>query len=295
MLMIPGTGGLGIPLRSDWYTMPKILTEHLYLLITEKGYEDARKFRTSMRDSLANSLLSPTLIPQAIKAPIEVAINYNFFQGRPLVGEFEKKKETERQFNESTSQLARLLSKAPVNYDFERGQWQGMSPIAIDHLIRGMFGTMGGLVSYTSNFFLQDPEVEKPTVSFREAMATFPGASGVFTKDQEAGLKNDFYVLRDETNKAAATFSDIKNRSPQEIDKMLKDEKFIARYGMNKSVEKIAKELSDIRKQINQVSNLPKDIMKREEKDKLIKQLREGESEILKTINVKELRKEAKL
>jgi hypothetical protein len=35
--------------------------------------------------------------------------------------------------------------------------------------------------------------------------------------------------------------------------------------------------------------------MKREEKDKLIKQLREGESEILKTINVKELRKEAKL
>jgi len=295
MLMIPGTDGLGIPLRSDWYTMPKILTEHLYLLITEKGYEDARKFRTSMRDSLANSLLSPTLIPQAVKAPIEVAINYNFFQGRPLVGEFEKKKEAERQFNESTSQLARLLSKAPVNYNFERGEWQGMSPIAIDHLIRGMFGTMGGLVSYTSNFFLQDPEVEKPTVSFREAMATFPGASGVFTKDQEAGLKNDFYVLRDETNKAAATFSDIKNRSPQEIDKMLKDEKFIARYGMNKSVEKIAKELSDIRKQINQVSNLPKDIMKREEKDKLIKQLRASESEILKTINVKELRKEAKI
>jgi len=295
MLMIPGTDGLGIPLRSDWYTMPKILTEHLYLLITDKGYEDTRKFRTSMRDSLANSLLSPTLIPQAIKAPIEVAINYNFFQGRPLVGEFEKKKETERQFNESTSQLAKLLSKVPVNYNFERDQWQGLSPIAIDHLIRGMFGTMGGLVSYTSNFFLQDPEVEKPTVSFREAMATFPGASGVFTKDQEAGLKNDFYVLRDETNKAAATFSDIKNRSPQEINKMLKDEKFMARYGMNKSVEKIAKELSDIRKQINQVSNLPKDIMKKEEKDKLIKQLRAGESEILKTINVKELRKEAKI
>jgi DNA-binding transcriptional regulator GbsR (MarR family) len=248
-----------------------------------------------MRDSLANSLLSPTLIPQAIKAPIEVGINYNFFQGRPLIGEFEKKKEAERQFNESTSQLAKLFSKAPVYYSFERNQWQSLSPIAIDHLIRGMFGTMGGLVTYTSNFFLQDPEVERPTVSFREAMATFPGASGVFTKDQEAGLKNDFYVLRDETTKAASTFSDIKNRSPQEIDKMLKDEKLIARYGLNKSVEKIAKELSEVRKQINQVSNLPKDVMKREEKDKLIKELRAAESEILKTINVKELRKEAKL
>ena len=295
MLMIPGTGGLGIPLRSDWYTMPKILTEHLYLLITDKGYEDARKFRTSMLNSLANSLLSPTLIPQAVKAPIEVGINYDFFQGRPLVGEFEKKKEAERQFNESTSQLAKLLSKAPVNYNFERGQWEGLSPIAIDHLIRGMLGTMGGAVSYASNFMLSDPEVERPTISTREALATFPGASGVFTKDQEAGLKNDFYVLRDETAKAAATFSDVERRSPEKLKELINDEKFMAKYALSKDVEGIARELSQIRKDIAQVSNLPKDIMTREEKDKLIKKLREAESTVLKAINVKKLRKDAKL
>lgn len=295
MLMIPGTGGLGIPLRSDWYTMPKILTEHLYLLITEKGYEDARKFRTSMLNSLANSLLSPTLVPQAIKAPIEVGINYDFFQGRPLVGEFEKKKEAERQFNESTSELAKLLSKAPVYYSLERGQWQGLSPIAIDHLVRGMFGTMGGLVSYASNFFLQDPEVERPTPSFRDAMATFPGASGVFTKDQEAGLKNDFYVLRDETSKAAATFSDIEKRSPQKLKELVKDKEFMAKYALSKDVESIARELSDIRREIAQISNLPKDKITREKKDELIKKLRQAESEILKAINVKKLREKAQL
>ena len=295
MLMIPGTGGLGIPLRSDWYTMPKILTEHLYLLITEKGYEDARKFRTSMFNALMNSLLSPTLIPQAVKAPIEVGINYDFFQGRPLVGEFEKKKEVERQFNESTSQLAKLFSKAPVYYSFEKNQWQSLSPIAIDHLIRGMLGTMGGAVSYASNFMLSDPEVERPTISTREALATFPGASGVFTKDQEAGLKNDFYVLRDETAKAAATFSDVERRSPEKLKELINDEKFMAKYALSKDVEGIARELSQIRKDIAQVSNLPKDIMTREEKDKLIKKLREAESVVLKAINVKKLRKDAKL
>ena len=295
MLMIPGTGGLGIPLRSDWYTMPKILTEHLYLLITDKGYEDARKFRTSMFNALMNSLLSPTLIPQAVKAPIEVGINYDFFQGRPMVGEFEKKKEAERQFNESTSQLAKLLSKAPVYYNFERGQWQGLSPIAIDHLIRGMLGTMGGAVSYASNFMLSDPEVERPTISTREALATFPGASGVFTKDQEAGLKNDFYVLRDETAKAAATFSDVERRSPEKLKELISDKDFMAKYALSKDVEGIARELSQIRKDIAQVSNLPKDIMTREEKDKLIKKLREAESTVLKAINVKKLRKDAKL
>ena len=295
LLMIPGTGGLGIPLRSDWYTMPKILTEHLYLLITDKGYEDARKFRTSMLNALANSLLSPTLIPQAVKAPIEVGINYDFFQGRPMVGEFEKKKEAQRQFNESTSELAKLLSKAPVYYSFEKNQWQSLSPIAIDHLIRGMFGTMGGLVSYASNFFIKDPEVERPTPSFREAMATFPGASGVFTKDQEAGLKNDFYVLRDETARAAATFSDIEKRSPQQLKELVKDEKFMAKYALSKDVESIARELSAIRKDIAEISNLPKSAITRERKDELIKKLRQAESDALKAINVKKLREKAKL
>jgi hypothetical protein len=295
MLMIPGTGGLGIPLRSDWYTLPKILTEHLYLLITDKGYEDARKFRTSIANALANSLLSPTLIPQAIKAPIEVGINYDFFQGRPMVGEFEKKKEVERQFNESTSELAKLLSKVPVNYNFERGQWQGLSPIAIDHLIRGMLGTMGGAVSYASNFFISDPEVERPRPSVREALATFPGASGVFTKDQEAGLKNDFYVLRDETSKAAATFSDIEKRSPQKLKELVKDKDFMAKYALSKDVEGIARELSEIRKEIAQISNLPKSAITREEKEKKIKKLKEAESKILKVINVKDLREKAKL
>jgi hypothetical protein len=254
-----------------------------------------RKFRTSMFNALMNSLLSPTLIPQAVKAPIEVGINYDFFQGRPLVGEFEKKKEAERQFNESTSQLAKLFSKAPVYYSFEKNQWQGLSPIAIDHLIRGMLGTMGGAVSYASNFMLSDPEVERPTISTREALATFPGASGVFTKDQEAGLKNDFYVLRDETAKAAATFSDVERRSPEKLKELINDEKFMAKYALSKDVEGIARELSQIRKDIAQVSNLPKDIMTREEKDKLIKKLREAESVVLKAINVKKLRKDAKL
>ena len=60
LLMIPGTGGMSIPLRSDLFTMPKIITEHMYLLMTDKGYEDGRKFRESMANSLANSFVNLT-------------------------------------------------------------------------------------------------------------------------------------------------------------------------------------------------------------------------------------------
>jgi hypothetical protein len=158
-----------------------------------------------------------------------------------------------------------------------------------------MLGTMGGAVSYASNFLISDPEVERPRPSLREALATFPGASGVFTKDQEAGLKNDFYVLRDETSKAAATFSDIERRSPQQLRELVKDKDFMARYALSKDVEGIARELSEIRKEIAQVSNLPKSAITREEKEQKIKKLKEAESKILKLINVKNLREKAKL
>jgi hypothetical protein len=108
LLMIPGTGGLSIPLRMDLFTFPKVLTEHMYLLLTDKGYEDTRKFRDSMQNALFNAVASPTPVPQAIKPLVEVGINYNFFQGRPLVGTFQKGLELERQFNDSTSELACL-------------------------------------------------------------------------------------------------------------------------------------------------------------------------------------------
>jgi hypothetical protein len=86
LLMIPGTGGLSVPLRPDIFSLPKILTEHTYLMMTDNGTQDGRKFRDSMTAAVVNAISSPTAIPQAIKPFFEVGINYNFFQGRPLVG-----------------------------------------------------------------------------------------------------------------------------------------------------------------------------------------------------------------
>jgi hypothetical protein len=101
LLMIPGTGGLSVPLRPDIFSLPKILTEHTYLMMTDNGTQDGRKFRDSMTAAVVNAISSPTAIPQAIKPFFEVGINYNFFQGRPLVGMYQQSLELGRQFNDS--------------------------------------------------------------------------------------------------------------------------------------------------------------------------------------------------
>jgi hypothetical protein len=282
LFMIPGTG-LSIPIRSDIFSIPKIITEHMYMLMTDNGASDGRKFRDSMKAALGNALFSPTVVPQAIKPLVEVGINYNFFQGRPLVGTYQQGLETARQFNDSTSELAKLF-----------GQTGLISPIAADHLIRGMLGSVGGLTLYTTNFALHnDPEVPRPALSFMEAVAALPGTSGFVSKEYETALKNDFYVLRDEVSTAVNTLNDLKKRSPNEIEEFLADETNLTRVGMAKAVNRITKNLTDIRRSISQIT--ASDQMSASEKAEQIRELKAIEREILQNVDLKFLREMANL
>jgi len=284
-LTIPGSGGVRIPLRPDFFLFPKIIAEHTYLLLAEKGYQDAAKFKTSMKDALFSAIASPTPFPTAIKPAIEVAINYDFFQGKPLIGNFEKQKDLDRQFRDSTSEFAKLL-----------GQTGMISPIAADHMIRGMFGSFGGLFLFGTNQFLHsDPDVPRPEMNATEMLAALPGTSGLLKRPQESALKNDFYTLRDEVEKAVNTFNDIKTRSPEGIEAFLADEKQMARLMLGKPVDKINRELSKIRRQITIITNMPESQMSAADKADYKRQLMELEREILRSVNVKELREMAKI
>ena len=283
-ITIPGTGGVRIPLRPDFFLFPKIVAEHTYLMLTDRGYEDGAKFRTSMKDALFNAVTSPTVIPQIVKPALEVGINYSFFEGRPVVGQFEKEKALERQFNDSTSELSKLL-----------GQTGLVSPIAADHLIRGMLGSVGGLILFGSNFFSSDPDVPRPELSWGEVAAALPGTSGFLKRPQESALKNDFFLLRNEVEKAVNTFNDIKTRSPQGMEDFLDNEKMMARYMLGKPVDQINRQLSKIRRQMTIITNMPESMMSASEKADFIRELREYEREYLKSVDVKALREMAKI
>lgn len=279
VFMVPGTK-ITIPIRQDIFSIPKILTEHLYMLMTNQGATDGRKFRDSMKAAVGNALFSPTPVPQAIKPIVEVGINYNFFQGRPLIGTYQKGLELPRQFNDSTSEFAKILGETGM-----------ISPIAADHLIRGMFGSVGGLFLYMTNPLLDSARgTERPAMNVNDMIASLPGTSGFVSKSTETGLKNDFYVLRDEVSKATNTLNDIKSRSPQDIEKFLSDDDNVRLVSMKGVVNQITEQLSVIRRNISRISNLPSSQMSPTEKQSLIEDLRKTEVELLKAANVKELR-----
>jgi hypothetical protein len=283
LLMIPGTGGLSVPLRPDIFSLPKILTEHTYLMMTDNGTQDGRKFRDSMTAAVVNAISSPTAIPQAIKPFFEVGINYNFFQGRPLVGMYQQNLELGRQFNDSTSELAKLLGSTNL-----------VSPIAVDHVIRGMLGTTGGLLLYMTNGMLQnDPFVPRPELSFQDAIATFPGMSPFVSREDGTALKNDFYVLREEVDRAVDTANDLVRRSPQDVLEYLADEKNVNRIGLRKTINAISNELGEIRRTISEVTNSAQ--FNAQQKQEMVKELRDYERQILNRVDLKELRRIAQL
>jgi hypothetical protein len=283
-LHIPGTAAR-IPLRPDFFLFPKVVTEHLYHLMTDSGLSDGAKFRKSMFDGLVNAIAAPTPIPQAAKPVLEVAINYDFFQSRPIVGPYDQKKEAERQFNDNTSELSKILGEA-----------MGYSPQKLDHLIRGMFGSVGGLTLWMTNQMISPVgDVPRPDKTFQDAIASIPGTSGFVTKTTESRLKNDFYELRDEIVKANETFKDIAKRSPQKLEEFLSDEKNLVRLGLVNTTETITRHLSEIRTAISQTTNLPADVMTAAEKKDFIEQLRAAEKTLMESVDVPGLRKMAQM
>ena len=124
-------------------------------------------------------------------------------------------------------------------------------------------------------------------------ITALPGTSGFIAKDFESGYKKDFYTLRDEVDRAAATYSDIKKRSPSEAKEFMAVPENRMRVGMHTSIDKIAKELATIRTAMAQISNKPG--MDPAEKEEKITRLKESEVRILKNIDIKKLREKAML
>ena len=285
LLVIPGTGGFSIPLRNDVFTMPKIIAEHMYLLMTNNATEDPRKFRDSMASAIVSSVAPPTAVPQAVKPLVEVGLNYDFFQQKPLIGTFQQGLDVSRQFNDSTSEFSRVLGKTGM-----------IAPINADHLIRGMTGSVGGLFLMLTNPIIHhDANVERPTLSWNDWMASVPGNSAFMSRDNQNGLKKDFYVLKEAVDRSSATFNDIKKRTPSEAAEYMKSPEHRIRVGMHSEVDRIGKNLTTIRQNIALISNMPESKISSEEKDRRIKNLQTQEDVILKNINVKKLRSLAQL
>jgi hypothetical protein len=276
-LLIPGTGFM-LPIRPDVFILPKLAAEYSYQMITDQGFTDGKKLRRGMSDAVMNAILSPTVVPQVAKPALEVLTNYNFFTGRPLVGMGLENKITSEQFTNTTSELAKFLGKAGL-----------IAPVNIDHLIKGYLGTTGGLMlqatSSAANIGSTTPTPEK---SLQDTLASTPGLSTFFIRENGAAMKNDYYELRGEVDKAVATYNNmIKTGRVEEAKEFYQDKKEL--FTVKQQVNTIERQLTKLRDRSKQIYASTK--MSSEEKGIELERIKQAENRMLANIN--DLRKRA--
>lgn len=270
-LLIPGTGFM-LPLRPDVFILPKLAAEYAYQGITDQGFTDGKKMRRGMFDAVTNAILSPTVVPQVVKPALEVMTNYNFFTGRPLVGMGLENKVTAEQFTNNTSELAKFLGKAGI-----------ISPINIDHLIKGYTGTTGGIMlqatSAAVNLGNNTPAPEK---SLQDTLASTPGLSAFFVREHGGAMKNDYYELRGEVDKAVATYNNMVKTGRTEEAKEF--------YGEHKELFAVKQQVNNIERQLTKLRDRSKYItastkMSSEEKGAELERIKQMEDRMLSNIH----------
>ena len=273
-LIVPGSGGFMIPLRTDAFLLPKIAGEYAYRAMIDDASVDSTKFKRSMANLAAESLLSPTAVPQAIKPIVEIGMNHNFYTGRPIVGLGMENLEKFRQFGSSTSEFAKWL-----------GSSNAISPMMADHFIKGYTGTVGGLALMATDIAIGSmSDVPKPDRSAMDVMASVPGMGTFVSKEFGSDTKSDYYELRDMVTKATDTLNNLKKTGNMaEAREYMQANKDLLR--VKTQVNQINQALSKLRQRESIIRDFPESRMSGEQKGIEIEKIRQQEKRMLSNIH----------
>ena len=191
-----------------------------------------------LTDSLKRSAISTFAfnpIPQTVKPVLEAAFNFNTFTWRPIVSKGMEDVAPEFQVGPSTSNVAKELGSA-----------LGLSPMKVDHILKGYTGTMGMYAIDTLDVVLdQFGDSPKPSKRF-EQMPVIKR----FALDPEArGNITQYYELKDAVDTTVRTMNLLEKTGESE-EYMTYLKKNIGTFAYKdyvRDTEKTMKELREMR------------------------------------------------
>jgi GNAT superfamily N-acetyltransferase len=163
------------------------------LVNTIFGDAKARDTMSAIGKQAFNSL--PNVGPQAIKPALEAAINFSFYTGRGIESDRLMQYEPGERYEDRTSEIAKLVGGA-----------LNISPVKIEYLIKGYFGSIPLAVASMANPIIRLGEGgEKP--ESRGMLSSDTPLLGTFFQPVDAGgLINKAYKDMDEIDKVTQTY-----------------------------------------------------------------------------------------
>lgn len=206
------------------------------------GETDAKELEESViRQGMATFKIDPFGF-QIVKPLMEAIRNKNTFTGNDIVPSWmEKQLLSQEQYNRGTSEVARLI-----------GQGLNISPLKVDHVMRGYGGTIGTYIIQMTDMLMRqvtDREFIAPDVSDAPLIKTIlanspPNAGG--------GLQEQFYELKQESLRFTTTVNKLKEEGrSDELEAYFKNNEGLAstRKAVNR-LERYMKQYRKVRRRI---------------------------------------------
>lgn len=144
----------------------KSITERIVQYYKLQGTDEERDALRIVKELLVQGVdvfSSPNVTPQIIKPILENMANYSFFMGRPLESQMQLNLRPVLRESMGTSEIAKGiaggLDKLSMETNIEAFQ---ISPIKIDNLLRGLFGSAAGAVISMTDAMINPTRTDRP-------------------------------------------------------------------------------------------------------------------------------------
>jgi hypothetical protein len=155
-------GGFKIPVPGELGAIFKVIPETVIEYLRRSGTPEEQTALEAIRSSLkfmSEQYIERTVpIPQAVKPLIEAWTNYSFFTGRELEGIYQKQQDPSMRVTSKTSELAQAIS----NFSRDVIGVDAVSPIQIDNMLSGYFGSTAALVTMMTDSLLNPSRIDRP-------------------------------------------------------------------------------------------------------------------------------------
>lgn len=176
-----------------------------------------QRFMERMRFMVAQTF-SFDPVPQAFKPLLDIYSNKDSFTGRAIESQADQRLRPQDRYNERTSEVARLLGGwgLPDPAQLLKGDWVGLSPKQVDHLLRGYF-SWAATVATTVTDYAARPVAgrgERPDLRLKDAFI-----AGNFMESLPTGSSRyvtQMYTQSRNAEQAYASYRDAINRGDTE-------------------------------------------------------------------------------
>ena len=252
------------------FRVPKPFEIGAIATLAERGFELAfdkemtnERFMGQVMTLLGDNL-SMNPVPQLVKPMLDVYSNIDSFSGRPIESMGMERLQSDYRFNQNSSMLARATSTGLNAVTGVVGK-EALSPLQIDHMLRGYFGWLGSFV-VSSGDLLARHAAGQPRKAAPDYWKVATGGIVSDLRDAPSRYVSQMYLQAREVEEAYATWQALRKdgKAPEAAAYLASRKDDIARY---RSIEAVKERAAKFNKEARAIEK--SDLSPTEKREKL--------------------------